>query len=542
MTKKIILLLAAIILYFCPVTGAAEESIRLDLQYPYSLTPDEKAEVYPGSTQLLYISIENFNNPVKIPAHTIIDLPEGLSARSGSGWALENKGRRIILDRLLPANYGQDFEVVPVESSSDISAGTIAAHLEGTDFEVAAETRFDIGNPVKGMSSAPAARESWYIQGTALPVDESGNVDSRQTDGTIVVPDVTLENMKTRLTGGSAADWTALISKPVSYILLDMRNPQKDQVSVHFRAELVDRGTGQARTGLISASGEENQLFADTESNATESQFYLNGNKMQTVVIPLYADPFSINEGDYGLKITLSDGDMDKVTEIPLTVIKSRNVGIISLGFALLCLLIVILSFKKIRMVIIRIGARGDIAVALFAAMAFGSVVVPVTLIGDFLHVILGPFSGLVTGLLSGILQYLLLISLLVLFRKPGVAGLFYIIRWLLSAILFGRVTPVGILLCAISVVVIEGVLQIAGFYRKSEISFRFGLFISLMIGLCDAGITFINMQQLMLFYRMYYADWFVALYMIINGLVYSTIGSLLGFKMGNRLKQVMGS
>ena len=155
---------------------------------------------------------------------------------------------------------------------------------------------------------------------------------------------------------------------------------------------------------------------------------------------------------------------------------------------------------------------------------------------------LLGPFSGLVTGLLSGVLQYLLLISLLVLFRKPGIAGLFYIIRWLLSAILFGRVTPVGILLCAVSVVVIETVLRISGFYRKQEISFRFGIFLSLLIGICDAGITFINMQQLMLFYRMYYADWFVGLYMVINGLLYSTIGSFLGFKMGSRLKQVMGS
>lgn len=542
MIKKIILLLAAIILYFCPVSQAEEGTVRLDLQYPYSLNPEEKMEVYPGSTQLLYVSMENFNNSEVLPVHTVIDLPKGLTARSGKGWTLGKEGRQIILDKTLPADYGQDFEAVPVEASSDIAAGMITARLEGTDYEVTAQDSFDIGNPAKGMASVPASRESWYIQGTALPVDESGNVDSRQSEGTIVVPDVTLENMKTRLTGGSAADWTALISKPVSYILLDMRNPQKDQVTVHFRAELVDRGTGENRIGLISSAGDESQSLQEGDSQATEAQFYLNGNKMQTVVIPLYADPFSINEGDYGLKITLSDGDADKVTEIPLTVIKSRNVGILSLGFASCCLFIVILSYKKIRRVIIRIGARGDIAVALFAAMAFGSVVIPVTLLGDFLHVILGPFSGLVTGLLSGVLQYLLLISLLVLFRKPGVAGLFYLIRWLLSAILFGRVTPVGILLCAISVVIIEGVLQLSGFYRKSEISFQFGLFISLLIGLCDAGITFINMQQLMLFYRMYYADWFVALYMIINGLIYSTIGSLLGFKMGSRLKQVMGS
>lgn len=49
-------------------------------------------------------------------------------------------------------------------------------------------------------------------------------------------------------------------------------------------------------------------------------------------------------------------------------------------------------------------------------------------------------------------------------------------------------------------------------------------------------------MQQLMLFYRLYYADWFIGLYMVINGLLYSSLGSFLGWKTGSRLRQVMGS
>lgn len=49
----------------------------------------------------------------------------------------------------------------------------------------------------------------------------------------------------------------------------------------------------------------------------------------------------------------------------------------------------------------------------------------PVTLLGDFFHVILGPFSGLITGVLNGIVQYLLLMALLILFRRPGVLSLF---------------------------------------------------------------------------------------------------------------------
>lgn len=100
--------------------------------------------------------------------------------------------------------------------------------------------------------------------------------------------------------------------------------------------------------------------------------------------------------------------------------------GMISTALSCFSLLLVLLSFGKIKKTMISIGARGDIAAALFAALAFGGVVVPVTLAGDFLHVILGPFSGLVTGLLSGVVQYMLLMSLLVLFRRPGVTALFF--------------------------------------------------------------------------------------------------------------------
>lgn len=56
----------------------------------------------------------------------------------------------------------------------------------------------------------------------------------------MVLPDVTLENMKHRLTG-SPIDWTAILAKPDTYLLLDMRNPQRDVRQVHFKAELVDR-------------------------------------------------------------------------------------------------------------------------------------------------------------------------------------------------------------------------------------------------------------------------------------------------------------
>lgn len=106
----------------------------------------------------------------------------------------------------------------------------------------------------------------------------------------------------------------------------------------------------------------------------------------------------------------------------------------------------------------------------------------------------------------------------------------------------FGRVTLVGILICSVSIVVLEFVLWVWGFFKKEVITEQYAVLIAVMIGIADAFITFINMQQMMFFYRLYYADWFIALYMLVNGILYSSIGAWMGYRMGEKLKQVMGT
>ena len=64
---------------------------------------------------------------------------------------------------------------------------------------------------------------------------------------------------------------------------------------------------------------------------------------------------------------------------------------------------------------------------------------------------------------------------------------------------------------------------------------------VAIAIGIGDALITMVNLEQMMFFYRLYYADWYIALYMIINGLIYSSIGTWIGYKVGEKLQQVTG-
>lgn len=538
MFLRLLFLLGILCACFHPLTCQGEA--LLSAAFPYSAT-DKKEEAHPGSTQLLYVSVQNFNQPDAEEATVTLTLPEGFRALAGENWTID--GQQVEIHWTLPAQYGEQFTAIPVVCPEGASQGSyeIPVSLDSPEGHQEQMISFNVGaaeEPQKETGKKPA--DSWYIQAVTVPVDESGQRDARQEKETLVVPDMTLENMKNRLTGGHGVDWDSVLAKPNTYLLLDMRNPKKDTRTIHCRIELMDKETGEVRPGLLAAPDEAGHVNRD--SQATEATLSLNGNKMQMAVLPLYVDPFSINEGEYSLRISLQDGEAEKTTEIPMHVVKKRSVGLFTLGLALCCLVAVACSIRALKKCILHIGAKGDITVSLFAALAFGGVVVPVTLLGDFLHVILGPFSGLVTGLLSGVVQYLLLMALLILFRQPGVAALFFLMRWLLSAVLFGRVTPVGILICAVSVVIIEVALWLVGFYRKKDISPVYAMGISFLIGCCDAGITFINMEQLMFFYRLYYADWFIGLYIIMNGLLYSTIGSWMGYKIGSRLKQVMGS
>ena len=370
--------------------------------------------------------------------------------------------------------------------------------------------------------------------------------NDKEEAGVIYVRDTSLESFRNRMTGHGATNWSAVFNHPACHLLLDMRNPQRDVRVLKFKAELINKQTGETVPGLTtsgkttmdSENGWAGEMSKESESTALIS---LDGKKTQTFILPIYVDYFTVLEGDYTLRVTVEGNGQKKIQENPLTIAKKHSLGLAAVGFSFICLILVLAFFYKLKDTVYTIGAKGAITVALFAAIAFGGITLPTTIIGDFIHVFLGPFSGLVTGILSGIFQYLLIVALLVLYRKPGVVSLLFFIKFMLNGIMFGHFTPLGMLSLSVSVVVLEVVLYGIGFFKKRELDHNYMLFVAVALGLADALTTFINLEQMMFFYRLYYADWYISLYMLINGLLYSSIGAWIGFKTGAKLKQVMG-
>ena len=547
-----------ILLALLCLTQQAFAGVKLEAVYPYNLDKSAAHVVHGGSTMPLFINITGFDVPHEQPAHLRVILPEGFKALANGKWHLGSAGGRQTAeaDWVLPADFGQSFDLLYIQPQTDLARGPkqLLVEVSGEGWHERKELSFSYepaaaaavaAEPTQGKK-LDRSKFNWYIQSVTLPVDNLGNKDDRAAEGVVFIRDTTLEGFRNRMTGDGAANWSAVFNHPATFLVLDMRNPQRDVRLLKFKAELIDKKTGKVMPGLCTAGknneDSEHGWAGDTGSvNETTALISLDGKKTQAFIIPLYVDYFTVLEGDYSLRVTVSGNGQEKVQEVPLTIAKKHNLGLLAVGFSFICLLAVLAFSYKLKGCIYRIGARGAITVALFAALAFGGITLPTTLIGDLLHVFLGPFSGLVTGILSGMLLYLLVVALLVLFRAPGVLTLMYFVKYMLAGLMFGHFTPLGLLSMCVNVAILEALLYLSGFYCRQELGKGYMLFICLLMGVGDALVTFVNMEQMMFFYRLYYADWYLALYMLVNGLVYSSIGAWLGAKTGSKLQQVMG-
>lgn len=525
---------------------------KLEAVYPYSMEKRQLDTVSGCSTLPLYIDLTSYDISHAQQAQVIVRLPEGFTALPKTGWQIK-KGEASA-NWALDANYGKNFDLLYLRSTKAAVSGTkeIKVTVKAADWEECKTLSFvyDVAAPSESTPqsvSAPDTKDfNWYIQSVLLPVDNLGHRDERAETGVIYIRDMTLESFRNRIAREGSTSWAAVFNSPAAYLMLDMRNPQQDIRILKFKAQLLDRTTGKVAEGLITTGKTDDQTGEGwagkgTQDAETTALISLDGKKIQTFILPLYVDYFKILEGNYTLRITVTGGEQQKIQEVPLTIAKKHSVGLLAVGISGLCFLILLWLATGLKKCLKEIGAKGAITVSLFAAISFGGIVLPSTILSDLIHAFLGPFSSLITGLLSGVMQYLLIMSLLLLYRKPGVLTLLYLIRFLLSGVMFGHISPLGILSLSVNTVILEFLLYVSGFYKKTELSGRYMLGIVLLLGAGDALISFINLEQMMFFYRLYYADWFLALYMLVNGLLYSSIGAWIGYRTGQKLQQVVG-
>lgn len=50
----------------------------------------------------------------------------------------------------------------------------------------------------------------------------------------------------------------------------------------------------------------------------------------------------------------------------------------------------------------------------------------------------------------------------------------------------------------------------------------------------------YVSFSVWMILYRLFYSDWYIAVNLLINGFLYTFIGTWFGISLGNRLKKVV--
>ena len=363
--------------------------------------------------------------------------------------------------------------------------------------------------------------------------------------------DRSLDYYKNVLRGKGATNLEIEAIHPVTHMGLDFLNPAGQQKLVMVEAELLDKNNRRRIAGLYTpgSNSEHDGAGAMAAGQERLTAFVaLTGEARQRLVLPVYADETQLAEGDYLLRVTVDDGGLHSWSqELPLVVIKKNMRAMIALAIGVAMLLaFLVLIRRKLPQVLAEMKTRRLITIALFGTCAFAVVNVPSTLLNDFLHIFLGPFSFLISGMFSGIMLYMLTGALVTLIPLHGVASLMAAIRLLLGMLAFGHMSPLVFLSYGVNAFLLELALAGTGFTAASlptnpvaRFSWQRMAMLALACAAADTVATYITMQGMAVLYRLYFADWYIWMVMAVNGFLYTIIGAACGAVLGSRLSGV---
>lgn len=526
--------------------AAPGDPLVVNLDVPYSLGV-RRATAAPGETIRAILNIENMAAQAReIPLE--IRLPAGIEPAEDTGrWVVSRRSNGVSLRQAirLDAYYGQWF---------DLLTFTVADHLTPGPRQIviqAGEQTREFTLTLDARSADAATRQPPVFERIVLPLDKEGKQDEKQSGSAIVLRDRSLDYYKNILRGKGAANLEIEAIHPVTHMGLDFSNPSGQQKLVMVEAELLDRNTRQRVHGLYTpGSNSDNDgagAMADKQDRLT-AFVALTGEPKQRLQLPVYADEALLTEGEYLLRVTVEDGAAQVWSkEHPVTVVKKNLRGMMTLGAAILLLLVfLVVGGKRLPAVLAAMKTRRLITVALFGTCAFAVVNVPSTLLNDFFHIFLGPFAFVLTGMFSGVMLYMLTGALITLIPLQGVVSLMAVIRLLLGMVAFGHMSPIVILSYGVNAFLLESALALSGFTVRSLDDVKPAVFslrrlatLALACALADTVATYVTLQGMSVLYRLYYADWYIYLVMLVNGFLYTMIGAGCGLLLGSRLADV---
>ena len=504
----------------------------------------QKALLLQGSVMTATVIVTNGNVPTAFELELCVPSLLEIN-RIPEGWETETIDEQTYLSttgefkvasevwyRELEINIPQ-FPVSPTDTPDiqSISGNVRWTSADEETWEQQAEVQLRV-------ASIPEIVEYISIASIEMPTDATGIADPRQRADTIYHPRPLFSWLGTQQTD----EYT-----PVTYQTVRINNQGDETIHVVVSSINRDMKTGEpvpflAPPDAVNAGTDRSISFAS-----------LPAGELTSIPLPIYFHPQFAVAGEYERQISVKIWGSDTTVlsaKRPIHIVVPNRHALFVSGLAIIASctgLIVLLRYH--RQFFVRFSTKQLIVIALFGTTIFVAVVVPSTLFLNLIRVILGPVSVLLTGLVNETLYYALLTALLIYIygapgdkakqdnnpsqmdKRGGVILLVSAVRLLLGAVTFGLFTPMTIIYTGTSILLLE-----TGFLLVQ----RRGLLVwALALGICDAIAVYVDFQLSILFYRLFYADWYIWLRIFVEGFAYTFIGVLLGSRLGRGLWRV---
>ena len=504
----------------------------------------QKALLLRGSVMTATVIVTNGNVPTTFALELCI--PSSLDInRFPEGWEVETTDEQNCLSttgefKVASEVWHRELEIsVPHAPTSPMNTSEIRSILGNVRFmAVHGDTWEQKATVQLRVASISEIVEHISIASIDMPTDEAGTVDLRQRKDTIYHP----RPLFSWLSNQQTDEYT-----PATYQTVRLNNQGEETIHVVVSSINRDVKTGEVIPFLTPPDA----VNAGTDRSISFAS--LPSGEITSIPLPIYFHPQLAVAGEYereiSVKIWGSDSTVMSAKRQLHIVVPNRHALFVS-GLAILASctgLIVLLRYHQ--QFFVRFSTKQLIVIALFGTTIFVAVVVPSTLFLNLISVILGPVSVLLTGLVNETLYYALLTALLIyIYGAPGVKAkhdnnglntvnkggvilLVSAVRLLLGAVTFGLFTPMTIIYTGTSILLLE-----SGFLfvrRRSLLAW------ALVLGICDAVAVYVDFQLSILFYRLFYADWYIWLRVFVEGFAYTFLGVLLGARLGRGLWRV---
>lgn len=364
------------------------------------------------------------------------------------------------------------------------------------------------------------------VVGTRFPAFADGTPDVGRPDGVIPVP---------------APAWDALVRR------IGVGSRRRDELAPWAFVALTLHNRGDVPIDLGVRQSIDDPAFAprlresDGGTGAVSALVRVPARGDVTAALPVFVDLAAARDGAYvaRLELTPLGGDTPiQTVETTLHVQHGDPVAHVGFGSSVLLSLTALGWFvRRLRGWLEASPTSELMTIALFGSAIFvtGSVADLVTMA---LGAALGPFATLVTGLFSDVGRAVLLGTLLSLRPRPGTLALATVTGYLLRGLAMGSFAVADVVYLGSAIGIQEALAWIVGLSRGRRVTAA-GLVV--LLGGSSVLTTLVGLWLHIVLYRLYFADWYVLLQVLVPGLLYHTIAALVAARLAGVLGRVRG-